>query len=68
MEPPTAADKAALNCTLVSGHYMTLKTSHDNYDTLYATILTAITAGHELQVRISEGSSDCEVLYVRMTL
>lgn len=68
LEPPSAADKAALNCTLVSGHYMTLEKSYDNFDAVYSTILTALSTGTRFQVRIAEGSTNCRVVYVRMCI
>lgn len=62
--PP--AYKANLNCTLVEGYYMVLDPSHPLFKEIYSTVLTAMTAGKQLQVRIVENSSDCRVAYVRM--
>lgn len=60
------ADKANLNCTLVEGYYMVLDPSHPLFKEIYSTVLTAMTAGKQFQVRIVENSSDCRVAYVRM--
>jgi hypothetical protein len=55
-----------LDCELVSGHFMTLKKSHPAFKEIYSTILTALAAQKHLSVRIVNGSSGCEVSYVRM--
>jgi hypothetical protein len=50
-------------CTPVSG-YMTLRTSHANYNAVYAMLLTAFTANQPVFIRTSDGSSGCSVVYV----
>lgn len=60
------ADKHELNCDLVEGYYMLLNKEHPLFEVSYSTILTALTAGKRLQVRVIEGSSDFRVAYVRM--
>lgn len=60
------AEKENLNCTLAEGFYMSLAPSHPRFNEIYSTILTAMTAGKKLQIRISEGSGNCKVAYVRM--
>lgn len=60
------AEKSNLNCTLAEGYYMVLEPSHPLFKEIYSTILTAMSTGKKLQVRIAEGSSNCRVAYVRM--
>lgn len=60
------SSRGNLNCTLVEGHYMTLRASHPLFKEAYAAILTGLSAGNRLHVRINAGSPICEVSYVRM--
>jgi len=58
--------KENLDCNLVEGHYMVLKSDHPGFDVAYSTILTALISQKHLVVRIVDGSPHCEVAYVRM--
>jgi hypothetical protein len=60
------AGKENLDCTLVEGHYMVLKSSHPVFDAAYSTVLTALAGEKTLTVRIVNDSPICEVSYVRM--
>jgi len=60
------AGKEKLDCTLVEGHFMVLKSSHPVFEAAYSTILTALASQKALTVRIKNNSTICEVLYVRM--
>ena len=64
LEPP-AADRSNLNCTLNQGIFVTLEPSHARFKEIYAAILYAMATNKRLIVRISEGSSNCAVSYVR---
>jgi len=63
---PPAGYRDQLNCTLVSGQFMTLEITHSTFKEIYSTILTALATGKRLTVRIVEGSSNCRIAYVRM--
>lgn len=60
------ASLTPLNCTPLTGGYLTLQRSDTNSDWIFATILTAITAnGGKLEnIRIVEGTSGCVIAYV----
>lgn len=63
------ADVTNLNCTLVSGKYMTLKGGPDGhvlYKEIYSTILTGISTNKYLSFRVREGTSNCEIIYATM--
>lgn len=55
-----------LDCSLVEGQYMVLKSDHPLFDAIYSTILTALMGQKGLIVRIKNKSPICEVSYVRM--
>ena len=58
-------DTTSLNCTRVSGRYMTLRASDANADKIYAMLLSAQAAGKPIgRVRISEQTTDCRIAYV----
>ena len=59
-------NKGALDCDLVEGQYMVLKSDHPLFEEAYSTILTALVSQKTLVVRIKNGSPICEVSYVRM--
>lgn len=59
-------DKTTLNCTLKEGQYMVLQSDHPLFREIYSTVLSALTSNKRLQVRIVEGSDNCQVSYVRM--
>ena len=60
------AGRENLDCNLVEGHYMVLKSVHPVFEAAYSTILTALASQKRLTVRIKNGSPICEVSYVRM--
>ena len=60
------AGRENLDCKLIEGHYMELKSDHSAFETAYSTILTALVSQKSLTVRIKNDSPTCEVLYVRM--
>jgi hypothetical protein len=60
------AGKENLDCKLIEGHYMVLKSDHPVFEAAYSTILTALSSQKSLTVRIKNGSPICEVSYVRM--
>lgn len=60
-----SGDTSNLNCSLVSGVYLTLKPNHANKQEIYSLLLATQSASKPLaNVRIIENSSDCEISYV----
>lgn len=45
---------------------MVLQSDHPQFKTIYASILYALSAGKMMRVRITEGSADCSIAYVRI--
>lgn len=60
------AERAKLDCSLVDGHYMTLKKTHPNFDEIFSTALAGMAMNKQMTIRIKAGSAGCEVSYVRM--
>ena len=61
------ADRGNLNCNLVEGKYMVLKggvDGHPLFKEMYSTMLTGLASGKQMKIRVTEGSPDCEVMYV----
>lgn len=54
------------NCTLVSGEYFTLATTHDLFEETYAALLAAQAAGQEVTLRPADGSTECAISYARV--
>lgn len=55
-----------LNCTPVGEKGLTLRQGTNMFKELYATLLTALVAQRTVLVRISEGTADCNVVYLRI--
>lgn len=62
------ADKANLDCTLREGKYVTLLPTHILFKEVYSALLTAVATDKLIYVRIKNGSSVCEVSYIKMYL
>ncbi|WP_158246614.1 hypothetical protein [Erythrobacter sp. SAORIC-644] len=61
----TTGDESLLNCTLLSGGYITLSASHPGADKIYAMLLSAQAQGKPIgRIRIQDGSSPCHIAYV----
>ena len=56
--------ETALNCTAVSGIYVTLYHTDTNFDAIYSTLLAAKLVEKTVGIRIEDSSSDCRILYV----
>jgi hypothetical protein len=63
----TPSDEKLAKCTPVSGVYFTLNPASGNAKEVYSSILTAYMANKKIQLRIKEGSSNCELAYVKLT-
>ena len=60
----TDGDETALNCTLVSGVYMTLDHYDANYKSVYSTLLAAQIADRPVSIRTVDNSTNCKITYV----
>ncbi len=59
-------DMSKLNCSLVEGRYLTLKSTHVLRDQIYSMLLASVVSGKNVAVRISTGTNDCSVMYSYM--
>ena len=59
----TSGDESQLNCTLVGGSSMTLADSVGK-NAIYSYLLTQKTTKGKINIRVKEGSSNCEIAYV----
>ena len=55
---------ANLNCTLVSGIYVSLVSTAGHFKEIYANLFAAQLTDRPLSVRINTGSSGCTIMYV----
>lgn len=62
----TPLDETLANCAPVSDQYFTIKQGAPNYEAMYSTVLAAYMADKKIQLRVKEGSSDCEISYIRL--
>ena len=62
----TPLDETKADCTVYAGGYFVLNPNAQNKKEIYATLLAAYMAGRKVQLRIVEGSPDCELSYVRL--
>ena len=62
----TDGDETALNCDSPAGVYVTIPTSDPMLDEKYATLLTAMSLGNTVGLRIIENDPNCALLYVYM--
>lgn len=61
----TPLDESAANCTAPSGQFFTLNPQAPNAEQIYSAVLSAYISNKKIQLRIKEGSADCELSYVR---
>ncbi len=62
----TPLDETKANCTASSGVYFTLNTKSANAKEMYSSLLAAYMANNKVQLRIIEGSGNCELSYIRL--
>ncbi|MCP4486429.1 MAG: hypothetical protein GY820_03785 [Gammaproteobacteria bacterium] len=62
----TPFNEKLANCTPVADIYFVLS-SGTNSDKAYSSILSAYISGKKIQLRIVEGSTNCEIDYVRFS-
>lgn len=61
----TSGNEALANCTADSGVYLRLNDT-PGYKEIYATLLSAQLTDRKVNIRISEGSNPCSVVYVTL--
>lgn len=61
---PADGGQASLNCTAVSGVYLTLKAAHPLFPEIFDSLLEATIHDKKVTLRIKENSADCEILYI----
>ena len=62
----TSGDEQQLNCTSPGTYFMTLKYGTDGQQVLYSTLLTAFATGKLVNIRIKEGTADCEIAFINI--
>jgi len=60
-------DKSTVNCTLSGNAYFTVSKTAPFYKEVYATLLSAYLTKSKIQLRVVEGSSNCEISYVTLS-
>lgn len=63
----TPLDQSVVNCTMYGNTYFVLNPNQPKYKEVYATLLSAFLTKSKIQLRIVEGSSNCEISYVRLS-
>lgn len=61
----TPLDEKLANCTPVSGVYFTLSQTSTS-EMIFSTLLSAYMSNSTVQLRIKEGSDNCEISYVTL--
>ena len=62
----TPLDETKANCTVYPGNYFVLNPNAQNKKEIYSSLLAAYMAGRKIQLRVVEGSPNCELSYVRL--
>lgn len=60
------AHKSEINCTLVENKYFTLTQGNSSFREIYAALLSADARDVEVELRIVEGSTNCQVGWAKM--
>lgn len=63
---PIASDLANLDCTPISGVYVTLMKTHPIFNQIYASMLFSKATNATVTIRIKNGSPICEVQYMTL--
>ena len=58
--------KQNMDCSLAEGVYATLMSNHPLFKEIYSSLLSATAMDRQVHMRIKNGSSNCEVAYVRL--
>lgn len=61
-------DEKKANCKPISDVYFTLNPKSENAKEIYSSILSSYMSDKKIQLRIKEGSNQCELEYVRLSL
>jgi hypothetical protein len=62
----TPLDESLANCTPISNVYFSLNPSRQNAEKIYSSLLAAYMSGGKIQLRVKEGTNNCELSYVRL--
>lgn len=62
----TPLDETKANCTVYAGSYFVLNPAAKNFSEVYSSLLAAYMSDSKVQLRIKEGSANCELSYVRL--
>ncbi len=62
----TPLDETKANCTAYAGNYFVLNPESPNAKEIYSSLLAAYMSDSKIQLRINEGSPNCELAYVRL--
>ncbi|QHH96427.1 hypothetical protein [Acinetobacter dispersus] len=60
-------DKTPVNCTPYVKTYFVISKSNPYYKEVYATLLSAYLTKSKIQLRVVEGSPNCEIAYVTLS-
>ncbi len=60
----TTGDETKLDCSPVSGEYLSFNLSEPAGDVFYSTLLAAQIADRKVSIRIANGSDGCNVQYI----
>jgi len=63
----TPLDEKIANCTPLANVYFTLDPNASNFQEIYSTLLAAYLAKEKVQLRVHEGTSNCNLAYVRLS-
>lgn len=63
----TPLDQSSVNCKLYGNTYFVVSPEQPKYKEFYSMLLSAYLTKSKIQLRIVEGSTNCEVAYIRMS-
>ncbi|RZF55977.1 hypothetical protein EXE30_04035 [Acinetobacter halotolerans] len=63
----TPLDQSIVNCKLYGNTYFVVSSGQPRYKELYSMLLSAYLTKTKVQLRIVEGSTNCEISYIRMS-
>ncbi len=63
----TPLDENLANCTPYAGQYFSINPDYKNAREMYSSLLSAYMSSKRIQLRVVEGSQNCELSYVRLS-
>jgi hypothetical protein len=61
------ADMLNLNCTLMSGTYLTLQPNNPGYQQIFSLLQAYTLANKAIRIRVNTGTTNCSIAYVVAT-